>query len=107
MNTKNHNPYESIKPEEWRYIWLIAERWQKWARDWKRANARDDLIDPDTHILAMDVATVHISKPLHLFGLFIADDLAFIADCALIAKNIDRQLMKFPADVKLKFQRDA
>lgn len=100
------NQFAKLTEQEKQWIWLIADRWQRWAADWRKANARDDLVDPDIHLLAMDVAVTHLSKPLNLFQWFLSSDLEFIGDAITIAKNIDRPNACFPVSVRLRFQRD-
>lgn len=73
------------------------------ARDYKRVNKRDDLIDPDRHLLMMDFCLVAIRRSdFSLQRMLMTSDLDFAHDLFQIQRHINRVDGTFPNDVHLR-----
>lgn len=97
-------PYDRINPADMVLIGQCAQRAFEWMWDFKRRSQRDDLIDPDKMLIAMDIALAHLHKNLKLYQWLLSSDFDFVAELVLITKNVDRACGTFPAGVKLAFE---
>lgn len=97
--------YDSIDPVDWDMIVRISRRACQIVADFKRNNRCDDLLDPDRMLIMMDIATVHVCRPLALLAWMLSDDLSFFEEFTTITKNIDRTCARFPDHVRLRFAK--
>lgn len=63
------------------------------------------IVPPHPAICGMDFAVVHLRRGLDLQAFMNADDLTFTQEFVKIAQHINRRLMTFPADVRLRFEK--
>lgn len=92
-----------LSPETIRMASACAQRAHQMLRDFKRENKRDDLVDPDRHLLMMDLSLVSVQRPdFSLHRLLLTSDLDFGFDLFQIAKHINRVDGTFPNDVHLR-----
>lgn len=66
---------------------------------------RDDSIELNPTILAMDLCVTHIRRNLDLRELFQVSDLELQATMAIILQHVNRRLCSFPESVRLRFAR--
>lgn len=99
-------PYWSISAFELEIIFAIALRAHQCCAEMKARSKRDDLLDPDRHLIAMDYASVHLTRGLRLSEMLQADVFRFVQDFVSITKNIDRKTGTLKSDVHLHFQRE-
>ena len=97
-------PYDRINAEDMRLIGACAQRAFDWMWDFKRRSMRDDLIDPDKMLIAMDISLAHLHKNLKLYQWLLSSDFDFVADLVAITKHVDRACGTFPAGVRLAFE---
>lgn len=98
-------PFERINADDWRLIGECARRAYAWMWDYKLRSKRDDLMDPDLQLIAMDIAVAHLNKNLKLYQWLLSSDFDFIAELVLITKHVDRTCGFFPSAVKLAFEQ--
>ncbi|MGV0999689.1 MAG: hypothetical protein ACOYBQ_10215 [Fluviibacter sp.] len=98
-------PFDRITPDDMALIQQCAARAVWWMRDFKARHKREDLLDPEPMLIAMDIAAVHLVRPLKLWQWLASNDLDFVGDLVAITKNIDRTCGAFPNGVRLEFQQ--
>jgi hypothetical protein len=102
---KGRADFTRIPRADWPLMQRIADRAVNLARLYRKdaAALTDEVIESNVTLLQIDVATVHFFRRLKLKEFLECDDLTFMAEFALIQKNINRPLVFFPADVTLRF----
>ena len=66
---------------------------------------RDDAIELNPTVLAMDLCVVHLRRNLDLRALHACSDLELQATMAIILQHVNRRLCSFPESVRLRFAR--
>jgi hypothetical protein len=84
-------------------IAAIAERGASFVAAFKREHPDLTILDPDRHLLEMDVSVVHLRVGLDLVSFLNAPDDYFIQDFVAIQRHINRPLCSFPGGVRLRF----
>lgn len=100
--------FSRLSPHEMRLCVAIGRRILSWATD-NAPRLKGAPIAPyvDGLVIAVDIATVHLIRPLDLLRFFESDDLNLISEYAAIATNLNRPLAHFPASVKLRFAQSS
>lgn len=94
--------FHKLTPEELELIVAIGVRAGAAIRDLMKARKGVD-IEPDPQLIAMDVAVVHLSRPLQLMTFLRANDLDFISEIVTIQTNIQRGCGSLPVFVPLRY----
>lgn len=95
--------FSRINPIDMRYILEIANRGRALSMAYRLTDKKDDVIEANAELIAIDVACVHMARGLNLKAFYESDDLTFMAEYAAIEKNIVRATCFFPGGVALRF----
>jgi hypothetical protein len=63
----------------------------------------DQTLEPNREILMADLMVCHYWRKLNLSALLTCNDLDFLSEIATVARFIQRPIVFFPGDVKLRF----
>ena len=96
--------FRRINQRDMAFILQIANRASALSRQFRLTqDKRDDVLEANPEIVAIDIATIHLQRGLKLQAFLECDDLTFIREYAVIEKNIVRASHFFPAHVALQF----
>lgn len=100
--------YSRLSPLEMQLCVAIGARVLAWARDnAERLRGTPLAAYVDGLVIAADIGTVHLIRPLDLRAMLESDDLNLISEYTIIAENLNRPLAGFPAFVKLRFAQSS
>jgi hypothetical protein len=103
MRPTDAPPYHTISQEDWGLLWQIARRGALIMAQ-HAAEKRLPFDGPGSMIsLCMDVATVHLQRPLNLWQFNAAHVEDFTRELYAICGNLNRALASFPESVTLTF----
>ena len=97
-------PFHRLPPHEVQLCVALGERTAKLIQDLMRDH-KSLKVEAHPQIIAMDFATVHLSRPLRLTDLLRANVFELINEYTLIHANINRLDGSFPIFVRLGFEQ--
>lgn len=95
--------FDKLTPYELQLCVAIGARASAMTRDLMKQRKNVD-IEVDPMACAMDVAAVHLSRPLQLLSFLQSNDLDFIGDFITIQTNIQRACGMLPVFIHLRFE---
>lgn len=97
-------PFSRLAPHEVQLCVALGERTAKLIQELTRQH-RDLKVEAHPQIIAMDFATVHLTRPLRLDDLLRANVFELINEYTLIHANVNRLDGTFPVFVRLSFEQ--
>ncbi len=96
--------FERLTPPEAALCMELGRRAAKLVREYKRLHRREDLLDPDALLIAMDFALAHLHRTLMLHALQTCSNEDFMSDFVNITIGARTRLDDtFPRGVHLRY----